>query len=178
MGWAMASGVRGAVRKTAVAVAFVGLTATGATIPAKATPGFAPASGTHAVDDPDPGLPTGPDDARCATMSWAAECQGGPYAAAAAPAAPALPTSPFDPVCATMPADAACAGGPYAPAAPSAAAPIEAAEPPRDTFGGGVPDEDIGGGIPDEHIGGGIPDMHIGGGMPDMHIGGGMPGHI
>src|SRR5689334_16001948 len=103
---AAASGVRGAVTKTAVVAAFVGIgiAAAGATVPANATPGFAAISGKSAfVNDPDPGLPTGPDDPRCATMSWAAECQGGPYAGPASPFSPGGPTGPADTKCISMP---------------------------------------------------------------------------
>jgi hypothetical protein len=166
---AMAAGVRGTLTKTVVAAAFgIGIAVAGATVPANATPGFAAGFGTRAfLDDPDPGFPTGPDDPRCMTMSWATECQGGPYADG--PASPGGPTSPADPKCISMPGDPVCAGGPYAP---------PPAETPRDPFAGGMPDEHIGGGMPDEHIGDGIPDEHIGGGMPGHIGGGGMPGHI
>jgi hypothetical protein len=176
---AMASGVRGTLTKSVVAAAFgIGIAVAGATVPANATPGFAAGFGARAfLDDPDPGFPTGPDDPRCMTMSWATECQGGPYADG--PASPGGPTGPADSKCISMPTDPVCAGGPYAPPAAAAAPPIEAAPPAAiDVPPAETPREPFAGGMPDEHIGGGIPDEHIGGGMPGHIGGGGMPGHI
>jgi hypothetical protein len=137
----IASGVRSTMTKIAVAEALIAVIATGVTVPANAMPGFASRSGTPALlDDPNPGVPTGPDDPRCAATPGAAECQGGPFA---------LPTGPLDPQCASMPADAACAGGPYAIPAPPppAAPPIEAPEPPREPLAG-MPEAPVGGGMP------------------------------
>jgi hypothetical protein len=66
MNCAMASGVRGVMTRTAVAVALMGMAATGATVPANATPGFASVPGTPVLlDDPNPPpppTPTGPSD--------------------------------------------------------------------------------------------------------------------
>jgi hypothetical protein len=89
MGRAMAPKVRGALTRMLVFVALMGITVTGATVPAGA--------------DPDPGLPTNPSDPRCAGMPGFAQCQRGPYAA---------PTGPLDSSCISMPADPVCAGGP------------------------------------------------------------------
>jgi hypothetical protein len=62
MSWTMVSGIGGAMTRTAVAVALVGLAATGATVPANATPGFGGMPGTPVpLDNP----PTGPDDPAC-----------------------------------------------------------------------------------------------------------------
>lgn len=108
--------------RTAVTAAFIALATLGAVAPAGASP--------VALDDPTPGLPTGPTDPLCAGMPGYAACQGGPYAQPAQPAAPALPTSPFDPTCATMPADAACAGGPYSIPAPAPEMPATPAPEP------------------------------------------------
>ena len=89
----LASGVRCAITRTAVALALIGLAATGATLPANATPGFAGVPGTPALlDDPNPGVPTNPDDPLCATMPLVAQCQGGPYAPPANPSG--LPHQP------------------------------------------------------------------------------------
>lgn len=40
MSWVMASGIRGALSRTAVAAAFIGMAVMGATVPANATPAF------------------------------------------------------------------------------------------------------------------------------------------
>lgn len=86
------------IRRLLAGAALIGMAAIGAAVPAYA-------------DDPDPDLPSGPNDPRCIGLPGYAMCQGGPFAQ---PAAPSAPTSPSDPVCATMPGDGACAGGPYA----------------------------------------------------------------
>src|ERR1700743_144899 len=100
--------VRGVMAKTAVAVTFMGMIAA---VPANAVP---------VPLDPDPGIPTGPDDPRCAAMSYLAQCQGGPFAVHS-------PTGPADLACVTMPADPVCAGGPDAP--PTAAGVTQARHP-------------------------------------------------
>jgi hypothetical protein len=119
---------RKAMTRAAVAVAFMGVPAAGAAIPASATPGFAGTYGsTVPLDDPNPGLPTNPADPRCAGMPGVAQCQGGPFAA---------PTGPLDPACISQPANAICAGGPYAlpppppPVAPPPPPDIPVAPPP------------------------------------------------
>jgi len=83
--------------------------------------------------DPDPNMPTGPNDPRCATMPWVAQCVGSPFAPPTPPPPPALPTGPLDPQCMQMPADAACTGSPYVPPPP----PPMPMEPP---MGGGMSD--------------------------------------
>ena len=163
----MALGVRRAITRTALALALIGIAATDATLPANATPGFAGVPGTPALlDDPNPGVPTNPDDPLCATMPLAAQCQGGPYAQSA------NPTSPTSTACISNPSDPVCAGGPYAPPQPP---PPPAGTPPPPTAAGAPitppPDAPIApprmnGGMPHEDIGG---DMHDMGGM---HIGG------
>lgn len=85
--------------RTLAVIALIGLAAS-VPVPAWAT--------LARQDDPDSGVPSGPDDPRCISMPFEPQCQGGPYAA------PSAPTSPADPTCATMPADPICAGGPYA----------------------------------------------------------------
>lgn len=112
-----------------VAVALIGIAATGATVPVNATPGFAGVFGTPApLDDP----PTGPDDPACLAEPGLATCQGGPFG---------LPTSPSSVGCAIDPSDAICQGGPYAPPPPPPP------PPPMDPFGG-MPGAPIGGGMP------------------------------
>lgn len=101
MSWWIAAGIRGAMTKTVAAVALYAMAWAGVAAPASA-------------DD----LPTGPNDPQCATMSWYAACQGGPFAPHPAPAPAGAPTGPLDPQCATMPADAACLGSPYVPQPP------------------------------------------------------------
>lgn len=81
MSGGMALAFRAAMTRTAVAVALIGIAATGTTVAANATPEFASVRGTPTLlDDPDPNVPTGPDDPRCAAMPWFAPCQGGPFA--------------------------------------------------------------------------------------------------
>src|ERR1700743_2742148 len=103
--------VRGVIAKSAVAVTFMGMIAA---VPANAVP---------VPLDPDPGIPTGPDDTRCAAMSYLAQCQGGPFAVHS-------PTGPADLACVTMPADPVCAGGPYALPTPPAVPPADIPSPP------------------------------------------------
>lgn len=77
MSWGMASGVRWAITRTAVAVALIGIAATAATVPVNATPGFAGVTVMPApFDDPNPGLPTGPNDPLCISMPAVAQCVG------------------------------------------------------------------------------------------------------
>jgi hypothetical protein len=148
-----------------VAVAVAGIAAMGVTAPANATPGF---TGTLAasvpLDDPNPGVPTNPDDARCAAMPQVAQCQGGPYAGP--------PTGPASTQCVTMPDDPVCAGGPYAPPAPPPpAAPLIAApEPPPAAPPPAAPPP------PPQNPFAGMPDERPGGAMPGGI--GGMPGHM
>ncbi|QLL09433.1 hypothetical protein [Mycobacterium vicinigordonae] len=161
----MTSGSRitSGIRAALLAAALVGLPATSADVPANAMPGFA-------ADDPDPTLPTGPNDPRCIGMPGLAQCQGGPFAQPAAPAGPKVPTSPFDPTCATMPADGACAGGPYAipsaPAQPVPAAPSPAVPAPA------MPSPALPAPAVPEPV---VPAMPA---MPAPDSTGGMPGHI
>ena len=99
---------------------------------------FALAAAPIAGADPDPGVPTGPDDPRCATMPEAIQCQGGPYAPPTGPALPPVPTGPLDPQCMQMPASAACVGSPYLPQ--SVHPPPPPMEPPMaPPIGGGMP---------------------------------------
>src|ERR1700687_1619238 len=88
MSWAMASGVRGAMTRTAVAAALIGIVATSATVPANAT---------HSSDDP-----------QCLVAPYLAACQGAPFGLAAAQGDAQGAMQPADPVC----------GGPAAPPPP------------------------------------------------------------
>ena len=90
---------------------------------------------TSPIAGADPGVPTGPDDPRCATMPEAVQCQGSIYLPPTAPALPPQPTGPLDTQCMQMPASAACVGSPYLP--PSAPPPPPAPMPPP--MGGGMP---------------------------------------
>ena len=200
----MASAVRAAMTKIAVAVALIGMAATGANVLAHATPELASVRGTPALlDDPDPNVPTGPNDPRCATMPWFAPCQGGPFAPAVGnnlpnpqpppaglqnPQAPGVPvpTSPTDPMCASMPGFGVCQGGPFAPPTNPPGSPpgVPGAPPPAAPAGapgGPPPDAPIAPPPLSPQLGGGMPGGL--GGMPDdggfhdgggMHIGGGM----
>jgi hypothetical protein len=187
MSWATASRVRGAMTRTAVALALIGLAAAGATVPANATPGSGGMPGTPAPlqpatgpDDPaclaqpylsecmgsnslPPLSPTGPSDPQCISMPSDPVCAGGPYAPPPPPPPPnAAPTGLLDPACMTMPADAACTGSPYAPPPsppPMAPSPLPMAPPPMMA----PPPPPM---APPPMTGGGMP-----GGM-------GMPGHI
>lgn len=47
--------------------------------------------------DPDPDMPTGPLDPRCAQFPTDAVCQGGPYALPSPPPPPAPPVVPIPP---------------------------------------------------------------------------------
>jgi hypothetical protein len=171
MSQGMAFQIRGAMVKTAVTIALFGIAATGTTVAANATPGFAAQRDTPVLlDDPDPGTPSSPDDPRCATMPWAVQCQGGPFAGFP-PAPPTGPSGPADPKCVSQPDNPVCAGGPFAPSAP--APPL--AGGPGDV--GGIPGDP--GGMPGDVGGrpgdfGGIP--HDIGGEP--HDIGGMPHDI
>src|ERR1700742_4605943 len=154
MSWWIAAGVRGALTKTTVAVALIAMPWAGVAVRASA-------------DD----LPTSPNDPKCATMSWYAACQGGPFAPQPPPAAPAgAPTGPLDPQCAAMAAEAACLGSPVLPPPP----------PPAQGLGGPPP-------LPPPPIAPppvalapiAPPPMdppHID--MPAPDMGAGMPGHI
>jgi hypothetical protein len=85
--------------------------------------------------DPDSGVPTGPDDPRCATIPEAIQCQGSPYAPPTAPTLPPVPTGPLDTQCMQMPASAACVGSPYLPQSAPPPPPAPMAPP----IGGGMP---------------------------------------
>jgi hypothetical protein len=132
----------------------------GCTVPANATPGFAPTLGAAVpLDDPDPGLPTNPSDPRCVAMPEVAQCQGGPYAAGGAP------TGPADTACISQPANPVCAGGPYVlpPAAPPIAAPLPVAPPPM---------------APPPMEPSAMPVAPAAPADPGVGMAGGMPGHI
>jgi hypothetical protein len=156
MGRGKALAVRAAMTRTAVAVALIGMAATGTTVLAHATPEL---RGRPALlDDPDPNVPTGPDDPKCAAMPWFAPCQGGPFAPPAGnnlanpqpppaglqnPQAPGVqvPTSPTDPMCASMPGYGVCQGGPFAPPInPAGSPPGEPGPPPPPAAPAGAPD--------------------------------------
>jgi hypothetical protein len=158
-------GVRRAATGCAVACALIGL---GAAAPADAAPNVQIATRMPVPLDPDPGMPTGPDDPRCAAMLYLAQCQGAPAAAHA-------PMGPADPACIAMPADPVCAGGPFG--IPAAAAPAPAiAQPPIE--GPRIDGPRIDPPPIEEPRAPVMPDERIGGGMPEEHIGGGMPGRI
>jgi hypothetical protein len=108
---------------------------------------FAMTAGPVAGADPDSTMPSGPEDPLCATMSWAPQCAGSPYAPLTAPpipapppppAPPALPAGPLDPQCMQMPADAACTGSPYVPQPPPPPPPMEPHMPMEPPMGGGM----------------------------------------
>jgi hypothetical protein len=150
-----------------------------------------------ALDDPNPGVPTNPDDPLCATMPLVAQCQGGPYAPPANPSG--LPTNPSDPGCVATPGIAQCQGGPYAqsanPTSPTSTAcisnpsdpvcaggPYAPPQPPPPPAGTPPPATAAGAPItpppdappPDAPIAP-PPEAPIGGGMPGGDIGGDMP---
>ena len=113
MSWVIQSRVRGVMTKTALAVALLGLSPDGRAragerhngcAAGRVRPGFR--------DNPNPGVPTNPDDPLCATMPAVAQCQGGPYAAPGNPSG--FPTNPSHPGCVATPGIAQCQGGPYA----------------------------------------------------------------
>jgi hypothetical protein len=146
----IALAIRAEMTRTAVAVALIGMVATGTTVLAHATPEFVGVRGTPALlDDPNPGAPTGPDDPLCARTPLSPVCQGGPYAPPPAPAglqnpqAPGVqvPTSPTDPMCASMPGYGVCQGGPFAPPiSPAGSPPGEPGPPPPPAAPAGAPD--------------------------------------
>jgi hypothetical protein len=90
MNWAMASKIRGAMTRTAVAASLIGMAFAGAVVPASAD-----------------NAPTGPDDPACIADPTDAVCMGGPWG---------LPTSPSSVGCAIDPGQGICQGGPYDPA--------------------------------------------------------------
>ncbi|QEN15637.1 hypothetical protein ACRDU6_25740 [Mycolicibacterium sp. ELW1] len=93
---------------TAAAGVLIALTVTGAPVP---------------LDEPDPDLPTGPNDPACLQFPGYAACQGGPYWQGP-------PTGPLDPQCSAMPGDAACVGSPFTPPAPPPPPPAPMPPPP------------------------------------------------
>ena len=126
----LASRVGGAMTKTAVAVAFVGLAQTGMAGLASASPSVGgPLVPPLSVGQFRTDAPTGPDDPLCIQMPTDPVCEGGPYwQGPPSPAPPGPPTGPLDPSCMTNPADAACVGSPYIP------------QPPRTTDRGATTD--------------------------------------
>jgi hypothetical protein len=126
----LASRVRGAMTKTAVAVAFVGLAQTGMAGPANASPGVGgPLVPPISVGQFRTDAPTGPDDPLCIQMPTDPVCEDGPYwQGPPSPAPPGPPTGPLDPSCMSNPADAACVGSPYIPQPPPPS--VEAPPPP------------------------------------------------
>ncbi len=171
MTWAVVAAIRGAMTRTAVTVALIGVAAAGATVPTNATPRVADMPGIPVpLRGPNPGSPpTNPDDPRCAADPEAGQCHGAGNAPD--PTWP-YPDNPNDPRCGVFPDLAQCQGSPYTAAPLPPAAPPSAVDPsplaPPPPMDGGMP-----GGIGD--MPGGAGDMP--GGAGDMPGGAGdMPG--
>ena len=86
----MASGVRGAMTRTVVAVALIGTVVMGATVPGDAASGVAGMPGIPAPLRE----PTGPGDPACMAQPYLSQCIGGPWG---------LPSSASDPTCGLQP---------------------------------------------------------------------------
>jgi hypothetical protein len=113
MNWTLARAIRRATTSAALVVALIGPAAWAAVVGADTAPSRTGMPGVPApLQDRDPGgMPTNPNDPRCAgAYRDLAQCQGGAYS---------MPTGPADPECLTQPLDPVCAGGPYAPPSPA-----------------------------------------------------------
>jgi hypothetical protein len=92
MRWWVATGIRGAMTKIAVAVALIAIASAGVAVPANAAPGVVGGIGVP-LDD----LPTGPLDPKCATMPADAACVGSPFVPPPPPPPQAMAGPPMPP---------------------------------------------------------------------------------